>query len=128
MSELQWNRRRDQKGFTLLEFLIAVMILSIGLLGMATLTGAMINYNAVAYNSTKAVTLAEEKMEGLRNLNYQNLSSLSSGYDSESIFTRTWTLTPDTPDDNMITIEVEVTWDWKGAAANPITLTSIVGE
>ena len=128
MSELQWNRRRNQKGFTLLEFLIAVMILSIGLLGMATLTGAMINFNTVAYNSTKAVTLAEEKMEGLRNLNYQNLSSLSSGYDSESIFTRTWTLTPDTPDDNMITIEVEVTWDWKGAAANPITLTSIVGE
>jgi type IV pilus assembly protein PilV len=134
MSELQWNRRRNQKGFTLLEFLIAVMILSIGLLGMATLTGAMINFNTVAYNSTKAVTLAEEKMEGLRNRNYQSLSGdlgtspEDSDSDSESIFTRTWTLTADTPDDNMITIEVEVTWDWKGTAANPITLTSIVGR
>ena len=127
MPELQRNRQRDQKGFTLLEFLIAVMILSVGLLGMASLTGAMINFNRTAYNSTKAVTLAEEKMEELRNLNYQSLTSLSSSYDSDSIFTRTWTLTADVPDDNMTTIEVTVTWSWKGNSKS-ISIKSIVGR
>ena len=55
MPELQRNRQRDQKGFTLLEFLIAVMILSVAMLGMATLTGAMISYNKEAFDNTRAV-------------------------------------------------------------------------
>jgi type IV pilus assembly protein PilV len=127
MAVRQDIRRKGQKGFTLLEFLIAVMVLSVGLLGMASLTGAMINFNRTAYNSTKAVTLAEEKMEELRNLNYQSLTSLSSSYDSDSIFTRTWTLTADDPDDNMTTIEVTVTWSWKGSSKS-LSLKSIVGR
>ena len=127
MAVRQDIRRKGQKGFTLLEFLIAVMVLSVGLLGMASLTGAMINFNRTAYNSTKAVTLAEEKMEELRNRNYQSLTSLSSSYDSDSIFTRTWTLTADVPDDNMTTIEVTVTWSWKGNSKS-ISIKSIVGR
>ena len=121
------NLRKDQKGFTLLEFLIAVMVLSIGLLGMASLTGAMINLNRTAYNSTKAVTMAEEKMEELRNLNYQTLSSLPSSYDSESIFTRNWTLNNNVPDTNMTTIVVTVTWTWKGDSKS-LSLRSVVGR
>ena len=66
MSELQRDRRRDQKGFTLLEFLIAVMILSVAMLGMATLTGAMISYNKEAFDNTRAVALAQGKMEQLK--------------------------------------------------------------
>jgi type IV pilus assembly protein PilV len=124
MAARQGNLRKYQKGFTLLEFLIAVMVLSVGLLGMASLTGAMINFNRTAYNSTKAVTLAEEKMEELRNLNYQ---SLSAGYDTESIFTRTWTLSADVPDTDMTTITVTVTWTWKGTSKS-IDIQSIVGR
>jgi len=128
MALCQGNLRKDQKGFTLLEFLIAVMVLSIGLLGMASLTGAMINFNRTAYNSTKAVTLAEEKMEELRNLSYQSLLDEStSDSDTESIFTRGWTLEFGEPDDGMTTITVTVTWTWKGTSKS-IDIKSIVGR
>jgi len=130
MGKLQGRRRKNQKGFTLLEFLIAVVILSVGLLGMGSLTGAMVNFNRVAYNSTKAVTLAEEKMEEVRSLNYQSIESLTSGSDTESIFTRSWAVAADTPNtsnDGMTTITVTVAWTWKGNSKN-IELKSIVGR
>jgi type IV pilus assembly protein PilV len=121
------NKRKKQKGFTLLEFLIAILVLSVGLLGMASLTGAMINYNRIAFNSTKAVALAQDKLEDLKNLNFQSLSSVPSGYDTESIFTRTWSVAVDTPDTGMATVSVTVTWSWKGDSET-ITLTSIAGR
>ena len=128
MAVRQDIRRKGQKGFTLLEFLIAVMVLSVGLLGMASLTGAMINFNRTAYNSTKAVTLAEDKMEELRNLSYQSLLDEStSDSDTESIFTRGWTLEFGEPDDGMTTITVTVTWTWKGTSKS-IDIKSIVGR
>jgi len=131
MSRHQGHRERDQKGFTLLEFLHrcrslldAILILSIGLLGMGVLTGSMINYNKVAFNRTEAGASAEDKMEELKNTSY---ASLTGGDDSESIYTRTWTVDTDTPDDDMKTITVTVEWNWKGNTKN-IELKSIVAK
>ncbi len=95
---------------------------------MGTLTGAMMNYNREAYNSTKAVALANDKMEEMRNLDYQSLTSLGSGYDPpDSIFTRAWTVTTNTPDTDMTTITVTVSWTWKGTTKNT-SFSSIVGR
>ena len=95
MSELQRNRLRDQKGFTLLEFLIAVVILSVAMLGMATLTGAMIRYNKEAFDNTRAVALAQGRMEKLKNIPYEDLTD---GTDtSETPYTITWTVDDDAP-------------------------------
>ncbi len=123
------SRRRgnDQQGFTLLEFLVAVAILSVGLLGMGTLTGAVMNYNREAYNGTKAVALAQDKMEDLRNLSYQTLSGLTGGSDTDSIYTRTWTISANVPVNDMATITVTVAWDWKGTSKS-VQLKSIVGR
>ena len=125
MSELQRNRRRDQKGFTLLEFLIAVMILSVALLGMGTLTGAMISYNKEAFDNTVAVALSQGKMEQLKNIPY---GSLTDGTDTpQTPYTRTWTIEDDTPGTNMKTLTVTVTWRWKGNNKF-VEYTSIVGK
>jgi type IV pilus assembly protein PilV len=116
--------RKDQKGFTLLEFLIAVMVLSVALLGLGTLTGAMINYNKEAFDNTVAVALSQGKMEQLKNIPY---GSLTGGNDTQSPYTRTWTIDDNTPGTDMKTLTVTVTWSWKGDSKE-VEYTSIVGK
>ena len=125
MSKHQGSIQRNQKGFTLLEFLIAVMILSVAMLGMATLTGAMISYNKEAFDNTRAVALAQGKMEQLKNIPYGSLTG--SNDTPQSPYTRTWTVDDDTPGTDMKTLTVTVTWDWKGDSKE-VEYTSIVGK
>lgn len=57
-----------EKGFTLIEILIAIVILGIGFMGLANLQISCIHNNSHSCCLTKAVTLAQDKMEELKNL------------------------------------------------------------
>ena len=61
MSDLTSGKKSG--GFTLIEVLITIVILSVGLLGMASLTTGIINGNAFSKNASTATTLAQDKME-----------------------------------------------------------------
>lgn len=114
-----------QSGFTLVEVLVAIFVLVFGLLGVISVATTVINGNAFSKEITTATTLAQDKMEELKGTAY---SSIASGSDTqESIYTRTWTVTPDSPADGMKTIEVTVEFQWKGATRN-VTLKTIVAE
>lgn len=54
------------KGFTLIEMMIALVVLSIGLLGIAALQMRGQQYNHAAYIRTQATTLAYELMDRMR--------------------------------------------------------------
>ena len=62
----------NEKGFTLLEILIAITILSVGLLALAEMTVYVIRSNAAGNKITRATVLAQDKLEYLRNLSYTN--------------------------------------------------------
>lgn len=62
-------------GFTLLEVLMAVTILSIGILGVATLAGTAVKSSAYSRNLTQATNLAQQKSEALMAVAYTNLQS-----------------------------------------------------
>lgn len=56
-------KRNSQAGFTLVELLVAVVILSVGLLGLAQLQVSAIRTNAQSASSTAATALAQRIVE-----------------------------------------------------------------
>ena len=58
--------RRQQAGFSLLEVLIAVLVLSIGLLGLAGLQTYSLQNNQSALNSSHATVLAQDMIDSIR--------------------------------------------------------------
>lgn len=58
------------KGFTLLEILIAVLILTIGMVGTAGLLAGVIRTDHLSNKMTTATTLAKEKIEEIRQAGY----------------------------------------------------------
>ncbi|WP_093472234.1 type IV pilus modification protein PilV [Halopseudomonas yangmingensis] len=54
------------KGFTLLELMVTIIIISIGLLGMMAMQGRAIQYSTDTLNRTQAMMLANEMVEILR--------------------------------------------------------------
>ena len=59
-------RKSNDKGFTLLEVLVSVVIVSIGLLGVAAMQTTAILGNTSAINRTRALGLAEEMVDRIR--------------------------------------------------------------
>lgn len=114
----------NNKGFSLIEILVAMVILSIGLLGTAALTASIIRGNQVSKRISTATTCAQDKMEEIRMLGYSNAVSetkafLSSPHDQ---YEREVTVTPNSPSSNMKTVKVEVYWE----SSKSVTLKTIL--
>lgn len=70
----------NEKGFSLLEVLIALVILALGLLALGNMQVMGIGGNASGQKMTTATTLAQDAMEGLTNVPY-NTVDLRAGVD-----------------------------------------------
>ena len=112
-------------GFTLIEIMIAMFVLAVGLLGAAGVATTVINGNALSKKITTATTLAQDKMEELKGTDYASIATDSDT--QESIYTRTWTVTSDSPAADIKTIEVKVEFQWKDTTHN-VTLKTMVTE
>jgi prepilin-type N-terminal cleavage/methylation domain-containing protein len=65
---------RQDRGFSLLEVLIAVVVLSVGLLALAALQGNMTRHSADAKVRGRVAAMLSARMDALRNGGYGNLS------------------------------------------------------
>ena len=137
-----------KKGFTMIEVMIALVILAVGLLGVASLQVSAIKGNNLSDNITSALTLAEDKMEELLGLDYDNpelkdlvktnnddldiidsemidreeLNINESGKANSGHFRRIWNIADNIPVENNKTIKVIVTWDKN---SHRVSLTSV---
>jgi len=78
---------REDRGFTLLEVIIAISILTFGILAVGAMQGAALRGNNFAYGRTSASTLAQDALEDLMALSYANMVDGSRDVDNYKI---TW--------------------------------------
>lgn len=71
------NLNHKQKGFGLIEVLVAMLVLSIGLLGVAGLQAQSIRFNHEAYFRTQATVLANDIADRMRTNRAQAIGSNS---------------------------------------------------
>jgi len=82
MSILSKPTARTQHGFTLMEALVSLLILSIGLLGLAGLQASGLRSNQGAYARSQAVILAQDAMERIRANPAETSAALAAGHNS----------------------------------------------
>lgn len=120
---------RNRAGFTMIEVLIAMVILTVGLAGTATLVASLIRGTQMSRHVTAATTLCQDKVEAFKNSTY---SSVASGSESNinargqagGAYTRTWTVTEDATTSTK-TIVVSVTWPFNGVTKTRTMTTAI---
>ena len=117
----------NEKGFTLVEMIVAMFIFGILATGMTTLMGVLIQNNEFSQDMTEATTLAENKMEVFKNLDYASLSPYWDWDIPEEGFWRIWEVREDSPEPDLKQITVMVIWfdrKWNFHHVNLMTLKS----
>ena len=131
----QLMRNMGKSGFTLIEVLIGLSILTVGILGVASMQISAIRGNNFSDSTTTALILAEQKMEDLLSKNYDDGDLNNVNPDNDNIldsltlidhnervdengetnntrgyFRRIWNIDDDNPFNGNKTIRVIVTW------------------
>jgi prepilin-type N-terminal cleavage/methylation domain-containing protein len=98
------------KGFTLLEVLIGIVILSVALLALAGLQFISVRGNSFGNHMTEAITLAKDLMEEMENTQWENIGGKTDDPIGASgvTYNRVCTVTEA---DKIKTVTVRVTWD-----------------
>ncbi len=81
------SNKYGENGFTLIEVLIAMVILSIALLGLSSMNLYTIQGNNFARLATAAVALAQDKIEALKNLSYTDAQLTDSNTGNDGSYT-----------------------------------------
>jgi len=127
----------EQSGFTLIEVFIAIVILTVGLLGTAALTTGVVRGNLSGRNMTTATAIAQSCFEENRRVGYSSAGSVPAGGSNSCVtgsatvtlggvvFTRN--LEVDTSVSSVKTLTVTVTWSEGAVGTKSITLKTILG-
>jgi type IV pilus assembly protein PilV len=107
---------RETNGFTLIEILIATVIITIVSLGATSLTVGIMRGNSFSKRLTTAITLAQDRLEDVKRLGYANVGTAAGTQNYGSItnfsgYKRVVTIANDTPAAKMKTVNVTVSWD-----------------
>jgi type IV pilus assembly protein PilV len=102
---------RDSRGFTLIEIVVAIVMLAFGVLASASLTAALMASNRGVTNRTRANETLRLKVEELQSERYPEITN---GNDTATVggvtFNRSWTVTANSPVTNSKTVTLTVTW------------------
>ena len=118
-------RLKNQKGFTLMEVMIAVIILSVALLALAGLQIVSIRGNSFGGTMTEAITLARDKIEDLKRDDWDNVVA-GNHHDDQVVrgitYARNWVV-------QMVgqTKEVTVTVSWDNGT-HQISMATILAD
>lgn len=120
----QRRRRAAQRGFTMIELLVALTVMLIGLSGVLSVQLVSSQASSYSRHAGEAAVLAEAKMEEMRTTSIANLVAGSDTVDAQGnaaangIFTRSWTISWNS---NVATVTLTVSWLEQGSETHSIT-------
>ena len=124
----------SQAGFTLIELIIAALIIIFGMLAMGTFLGGQVKQNSKNERQTVATILAQQKIEELRNMaliggvssadnSVSPHETIPSSVTGAGPFVRSWVI-DDVTNPNLDQITVTVDWETNGMGISEVTLTT----
>jgi type IV pilus modification protein PilV len=132
-----------QRGFTLIEALIALLIVAFGLLTLVGINLKLSSSEDVARQRAEATRLAQEKIEAFRSYTQLTSSSTtlawsdlasgsdtissSAGYSTNTQFNRRWTLLG-AATDPMRTMQVTVGWTDRAGNASSVAFATVISK
>jgi prepilin-type N-terminal cleavage/methylation domain-containing protein len=121
------NSSKKMNGFTLIEVLVALIILAISLLALAGLMVTTTKNNSSGNHMTEAATFAQDKLEELRAMRWENLPvGTSSDQKSGSTginYTRNWKVEP-----GGVLKTITISINWQDRTNHSIGLTSVLSQ
>ncbi len=110
------RKASKEKGFTLLEVIIAVSVLTFGLLAVASMQATAIRGNYLSGNLTGASTLAGDRVEKLLSMGYSDADlDVGDHSNSRGIYTISWNVAQNAAFNNTKTVNVTVSWTERGS-------------
>ena len=118
-------------GFTLIEVMIAIAIIAIGIFGVMSLVITVMKGNTLSKRVTTATTIAQEKLEDFKIMDYDNAVD-DSGTDTAYNIDYYWEadVQDDTPATDTKTITVDVYWSSGGTDTthNNVEMKTIIAK
>ena len=129
-------RNRDERGFTLIEVLMASVVLVLGLGIIGGIISGMVQKNFYGQNHTQAVILAQNKIEELLTAGYDSSlleegdyenedNPINSTDDSSGVFYQFWKIEDVKPIDRSKYITSTVQWTDTAGEQHTVKLTAV---
>ncbi len=136
MNHLQVRRTGRQRGFTLVEALIALLVMSFGMLALSGMQLSLSRNADVAKQRTEAMRLAEARIEEMRSftgisagaVNWNGLDAMANtSVTTNATYTVASTMSGvDT--DPLRAVNVQVTWTDRTGAAQSVNVASVISQ
>ena len=134
-------RARRREGISILEVMVALVILAIGILGTTAGQLAAIKLSSDSRVHGEAMNLAEHQLEAFKSMTGADVAALAGTTvdpanpidpdpnDAMAMgLNRSWTITPDSPEVGVITIQVDVSWTNSLGAVRTASVQSLKAE
>ena len=137
---------KKSAGFSLIEVLVAVVILSVGLIGTAKLQTAVIKSGSDSQARSEAITIAQSKLEEFKSFEtlaaYSNIESsaalIAAAEDEGEVldfsvagtsatYSVDWSITENTAPD-YLAVTVTIAWNDSMGSPQQVSLDSIIGK
>jgi type IV pilus assembly protein PilV len=109
------NTLKNNRGFSLVEILMAMTIFGIAMMGLAGMSGIAIKTNMSSSRITAATTLAQDRIEYVKGLDFSSIDAAAATENygtitQHKLFKRVTSVTADPSNPNTKTVTVIVYW------------------